>query len=97
MILVVRDVVESSPHVSVVGRDDLCFNFLFGLAFCGLDGFAKVIAGLLIIIHIIGIKGRGSSVESHANISVNPRFLIRDCFGRYNVFYALPKHVTVSV
>ncbi len=31
MILVVRDVVESSPHVSVVGRDDLCFNFLIEL------------------------------------------------------------------
>ncbi len=27
MILVVRDVVESSPHVSVVGSGELCLNF----------------------------------------------------------------------
>ncbi len=39
-ILVVRDVVESLPHVSVVGSIELCFNFSFVLAFCGFDGFA---------------------------------------------------------
>ncbi len=91
-ILAVCDVVESLPHVSVVGSGELCFNFIFVLAFCGLDGFVEGIAGLLIIIRITGIKVGGSSIESRANISVNPQFLVRvgsDCFGRYNVFYAL--------
>ncbi len=50
---------ESLPHVPVVGSSELCFNFLFVLAFCGLDGFAEGIAGLLIIICITGIKGGG--------------------------------------
>ncbi len=68
-------------------------QFFFVFVFCGLDGFVEGIAGLLIIIHITGIKSSGSSVESSTNINVNPRFLIRvgsDCFVRYNVFYALP-------
>ncbi len=83
----------SPCHVSVVGSGELCVHSFFSLGFCCLDGFAEGIAGLLIIIRITGIKGRGSSFESHANISVNPQFLIRvgsDCFGLYNVLYALP-------
>ncbi len=64
-ILVVCDGVESLPHVSVVGvSGELCFNFSFVLAFCGLDGFAEGIAGLLIFIRITRNKGRCSSVES---------------------------------
>ncbi len=62
------------------------------MALCGFDGFEESIDGLLIIIRMTGFKGGVSSVESRANISVNPQSLIRvgsDCFGQYNFFYAL--------
>ncbi len=75
-ILVVQDVVEFLPHVSVFGSGELYFNIHFLLAICSHDGFLEGIAALLIIIHSTRIKGYVSSVESRANISVNPRFLI---------------------
>lgn len=49
-ILVVRDGVESLPHVSVVGSGELWFNFIFILAFCCLDGFAEGVASLLNVV-----------------------------------------------
>ncbi len=85
---------------SVFGSGELYFNILFLLAICSHDGFSEGIAFLLIIIHITGIKGDVSSIKSRAKINVNPRFLISvvsDCFGLYNIFYALPYEVRDSV